>query len=107
MTSTPGILKLSAGKDMQESQTKKEEQSLEEAVQFWCSPALAGVSAADKLVYLKEKGFGNSEIHQMWDHIMQLPSLPSSSTSLPQQQTHPQAQSYFPQQQQQQQQGHC
>ena len=96
MTSAPETLQLAADKDLQEIQTKKKKQSVEEAVQFWCSPSLAGVSADDKLVYLKKKGFDEAEIHQMWDHIMQAPSLPSSSTLLPQ----PQA--YYPQQQQQQ-----
>lgn len=44
--------------------------SIEQAIKFWHSPALAGVNPDDKLVYLKSKGLGEADIHQMWDQIM-------------------------------------
>jgi hypothetical protein len=45
--------------------------SIEQAIKFWHNPALEGVNPHDKLNYLKSRGFGEAEIHQMWDQILE------------------------------------
>jgi len=44
--------------------------SMEQAIKFWESPSLLGVSSSDKLAYLRSKGLCEAKIHQMWDQIM-------------------------------------